>query len=194
MIETDPTTEDEDPDGHKAHALLPVLFEYAPAEHKTHALSLLAPATPEYVPATQFTHTADEFAATTTEYAPAGQETQAFEPVTVLYLPAAHAEHRPPLGPVYPVLHAQSVCDPLPGPVNELAGHKLQLGLPSGDHFPSGHDKHVSLPVAPKFTEYKPSEQLEHAVRPSWLLNVPRPQIRQVYAPAPAACAYPLLQ
>ena len=149
MIETDPGVEDVDPDGHKAHALLPVLFEYAPAGHKTHVLSLLAPDTPENAPAEQLTHTEEEFAATAVEYAPAGQLVHTLEPVTVLYLPAAHAEHRPPLGPEYPVLHVQSVCDPLPGPVNELAGHRLQLGLPSGDHFPSGHDKHVSFPVAP---------------------------------------------
>jgi hypothetical protein len=94
-------------------------------------------------------HTVALVAATAVEYAPAGQLMHAPEPVTVLYWPAAHAEHWPPFGPVYPALQAQFVCDPLLGPVNEFAGHKLQLGLPSGDHSPSAQLKHVSLPVAP---------------------------------------------
>jgi hypothetical protein len=83
------------------------------------------------------------------ELEPTGHETHAAAPVTFLYWPAAHAEHRPPFGPVYPELQLQFVCDPLPGPASELTGHKLQFGLPSGDHFPSGHARHVSLPVAP---------------------------------------------
>jgi hypothetical protein len=94
-------------------------------------------------------HTVALVAATEVEYAPAGQLIQAPEPDTVLYWPAAHGEQRPPFGPVYPALHVQSVCDPLLGPANEFAGHKLQLGLPSGDHSPSAQLKHVSLPVAP---------------------------------------------
>jgi hypothetical protein len=83
------------------------------------------------------------------ELEPTGHETHVAVPVTFLYWPAAHAEHRPPFGPVYPALQLQFVCDPLPGPASELTGHKLQFGLPSGDHCPSGHARHVSLPVAP---------------------------------------------
>jgi hypothetical protein len=80
----------------------------------------------------------------------------------------------------------------VPAAAREFAGHKLQFGLPSNDHCPSGHVRHVSLPIAPKFTEYMPTEQFEHAVRPSWLFHVPRSQIRHV--DMPAACAYPGLQ
>jgi hypothetical protein len=58
------------------------------------------------------------------------------------------AEHSPPFD-MYPALQVQSVCDPLPGAAKELAGHKLQFGLPSGDHCPSGQLRHVSFPVAP---------------------------------------------
>jgi len=83
------------------------------------------------------------------ELEPTGHETHVAVPVTFLYWPAAHAEHRPPFGPVYPALQLQFVCDPLAGPASELSGHKLQFGLPSGDHCPSGHVRHVSLPVAP---------------------------------------------
>ena len=41
-------------------------------------------------------------------------------------------------------------------------------------------------------TEYSPTEQFEHAVRPSWLFHVPGSQI--LHVDTPAACAYPLLQ
>ena len=73
----------------------------------------------------------------------------ALGPVAVLYFPAAHAEHRPPLDPVYPTLQAQFVCDPLDAAANEFAGHTLQFGLPSGDHSPGAQLRQVSFPVAP---------------------------------------------
>ena len=76
------------------------------------------------------------------------------------------AEHWPPFGPTYPVLHAQLLTNPLDLGAREFAGHKLQFALPSGDHCPSAHGRHVSLPTAPYVAEYKPSEQFEHAVRP----------------------------
>ena len=98
----------------------------------------------------------------------------------------------PPLAPTYPTSHTQLLSNPLELGAREFAGHKLQFALPSGDHCPGGHGRHVSLPVAPKFKEYRPIEQFEHAVRPSWLFHVPCSQIRHVCAPA--ACAYPGLQ
>ncbi len=282
----DPGVEDEDPAGHRAHALVPVVFEYAPAGHATQTAEEFAPVTPEYAPAGQAMHALDpgtvlywpaahaghrppsgpvypalqeqaaiaeldaaafafaghtvhvdevfaptaceyvaspqsahaalpvtilyfpathvaqtppsapvlpalqvqaapdeppagEFAPAghgshvpallapvTPEYVPARQRVQLLGPATVLYVPVAHAVHRPPLGPVYPALQAQFVCDPLLAPANEFAGHGLQLGLPSGDHSPGAQLRQVSLPVAPKPTEYNPTEQLEHAVRP----------------------------
>jgi hypothetical protein len=83
------------------------------------------------------------------ELEPIGHETHVAAPVAFLYWPAAHAEHWPPFGPVYPASQAQLVRNPLALAAHEFTGHKLQFGLPSGDHCPSGHDKHVSLPVAP---------------------------------------------
>jgi hypothetical protein len=148
VIDTEPTAE-EDPDGHAEHALVPVRFEYVPAGHAAHVLELLAPATLENAPAGHGTQTPEEFAAVTSEYAPAGQETHALDPVTVLYLPAAHAVQVPPFAPVYPASQAQLVRNPLALAAREFAGHKLQFGLPSGDHSPSPQLKHVSLPVAP---------------------------------------------
>jgi len=83
------------------------------------------------------------------ELEPTGHETHVAAPDAFLYWPAAHAEHWPPFGPVYPASHAQLLSDPLVAAASEFTGHKLQLGLPSGDHCPSGHARHVSLPVAP---------------------------------------------
>eukprot|EP00961_Rhodomonas_salina_P218340 2950370-Rhodomonas_salina.1 len=51
------------------------------------------------------------------------------EPLITLKLPASHAAHCPPSGPVYPALHRQSVTTPLP--VSEL------------DRFPAGHAMHT---------------------------------------------------
>jgi hypothetical protein len=73
-------------------------------------------------------------APTVVEYVPAAQSAHTALPVPILYLPATHAVHMPPLAPLYPTSHVQFVCHPLPAGARELRGHKLQLGLPSGDH------------------------------------------------------------
>ena len=67
----DPGVEDEDPVGHKTHALAPAVLEYVPAGHKTHTVELLAPAVIEYAPGAQLTHAADELAPVAFEYVPA---------------------------------------------------------------------------------------------------------------------------
>ena len=131
-----------------AHALAPGIDEKDPAGHKTHVLTLLAPAVTEYDPVPQLTHAAEEFAPGTTEYDPAGHDTHALEPVTFLYCPAAHGEHTPPFGPVYPALQVQLLRNPLELGAREFPGHRLQLGLPSGDHCPNGQLRHVSFPTA----------------------------------------------
>jgi len=161
-----PSSEDI-PAGHGTHAFDPVTPENVPAGHMRHALALLAPVALEYAPAGQRMHDVTLVAATSMEYVPPAHAIHALEPITVLYRPGGHAEQRPPFGPVYPASHAQLLRDPLPGPAREFTGHKLQFGLPSGDHCPSGHARHVSLLTAPKFTEKSPIEQFEHAVRPS---------------------------
>jgi hypothetical protein len=79
----------------------------------------------------------------------AGQALHKPDPVAALYVPATQDVHVLPAGPVYPASQMQLVRDPLPTPAREFAGHKLQFGLPSGDHCPSGQLRHTSLPIAP---------------------------------------------
>jgi hypothetical protein len=79
----------------------------------------------------------------------AGHALHKADPVAALYVPAAQGTHVLPDAPVYPASHMQLVSEPLPAAAREFAGHKLQFGLPSGDHCPSGHGRHVSLPIAP---------------------------------------------
>jgi hypothetical protein len=50
---------------------------------------------------------------------------------------------------MYPALQTQLLSNPLEAGAREFTGHRLQFALPSGDHWPSGHGRHVSLPVAP---------------------------------------------
>jgi len=90
---------------------------------------------------------------------------------------------------MYPASHTQSVISPDTFSVFEFAGHRLQFALPSGDHFPAWHSRHVSFVVAVQFTEYIPIEQFEHARCPSWLLYVPGAQSR--HECLPSKCAYP---
>ena len=71
------------------------------------------------------------------------------DPVAALYVPGTQDAHVLPSAPVYPASHVQLLRNPLEAPALEFAGHTLQFGLPSGDHWPSGHGRHVSLPIAP---------------------------------------------
>ncbi len=109
-------------------------FENAPAGQGVHTAEELAPETFEYVPAMQLVHAAEELAPAVVEYVPAGHETHALGPVAVLYSPGAHAVQVPPFGPVYPALQVQLTRNPLDAGAREFAGHRLQFGLPSGDH------------------------------------------------------------
>jgi hypothetical protein len=79
----------------------------------------------------------------------AGHALHAADPLASVYVPAAQGTHVLPSAPVYPASQVQPVIDPLPATAREFAGHKLQFGLPSNDHCPSGHVRHVSLPIAP---------------------------------------------
>ena len=56
----------------------------------------------------------DEVAPSSCENVPAGQMLHDPAPDTSLYVPAAHAVHVPPFGPVKPALHAQSEEASLP--------------------------------------------------------------------------------
>ena len=77
--------------------------------------------------------------------------------MVVLYVPAEHAAHTPPSGPVYPALHIQFAT--------------LTLLL-YGEYEFSGHDVH---PEAPAF-EYVPALQSRHGSEPFVPLYLPASQ------------------
>jgi hypothetical protein len=122
------------PAGQLTQTVAPAAPEYFPAAHLAHTPALVAAMTFEYAPAVQFSHI---LAPAAPEYAPVGHETHALEPVTFLYWPAAHAEHCPPFGPVYPASQVQLVSDPLPAADTAFAWH-------------GSHDDASLLPVAPE--------------------------------------------
>jgi hypothetical protein len=63
---------------------------------------------------------------------PDPQFVHAAEPVVLLYEPAAHGAHGPPLGPVYPALQSATI-------------HATLDVLPAGEVVPAGHETHVGL-------------------------------------------------
>ena len=68
-------------------------------------------------------------APTAVEYVPAPQSVQTADPVDVLYLPATHAAHGPPFGPVDPALQVQFVKAELPAGELEFDGQSLHVML-----------------------------------------------------------------
>ena len=52
-------------------------------------------------------------------------------PDAILNFPAAHGKQGPPLGPVDPALHVQSITDVLPGTEFEFGGQVEQLDAPA---------------------------------------------------------------
>jgi len=73
-------------------------------------MQVVAPTVDEYVPPAQLAHVLATEAPVAAEYLPAPQEAHSRVPVATLYLPAAHAVHVPPLGPVYPVLQTHTLA------------------------------------------------------------------------------------
>jgi hypothetical protein len=145
-------------DAHARHAVYPTPSEYVFAAQPSHAH---APDTALYLPGTHPVHgnpfgpvnpaLHEQFvtftlASADDEYA--GHVVHAHAPVVFLYLPTSHSTHGPPPGPVYPTLHAQSTTRPLAAGAAVFAGHTSQTELPSGDHIPSGHGRHVSFTAA----------------------------------------------
>ena len=87
-----------------------------------------------------------------------GHSSHAALPVCALNDPGKHAEHTPPSGPVYPVLHVHVVDVLAPRATEyELAGHPAQ----------------VPAAVAPVVDRYVPAEQSEQAAEPLTSLNFP---------------------
>ena len=61
------------------------------------------------------------------ENLPLSQLIQGDEPFEYLYVPAIHIVHKPPSGPVNPLLHMQSLATMLPENEPELAGQVIQV-------------------------------------------------------------------
>jgi len=64
------------------------------------------------------------------EFAFAGHDTQGEDPLTGLYVSAAHMEHVPPSCPDHPALQIQATMDVLSGGECELAAHTLHAAEP----------------------------------------------------------------
>jgi hypothetical protein len=91
---------------------------------------------------------------TTPENVLFGQSVHSALPISVLNVPATHARHGPPSGPVYPRLHTQTALDPADC---EFAG---QL-------------EHAPTDVAPVTMEKVLAEQLVHNDEPMTVLYFP---------------------
>ena len=112
------------------------------------SLQAEAPAA-EYVPAGQKRQMTSEFAPIVGEYLPALQSVHPALPVTILYFPAAQAEHVPPFGPVKPRLQTQLLNAVEPLTDCELLGQAIQ----------------VLLARAPTTVEYVLTLQFKHMLR-----------------------------
>ena len=167
-------------------AVAPVVAEYLPAPQLMQVLAVVAPTVGEYVPAPQLVHTLDVVAPTVGEYPPAKQFVHAALPEFVLYLPAKHAVHVPPLGPVYPRLQRQepiAVC--AVAVVTEFAGQAVHAALPLAPLYVlKTHAEHVppSGPVYPRLHLHA-----EMAVFPSVSVTE---LIQYVHASAPVEPLY----
>ena len=76
----------------------------------------------------------------------AAQSVQASPPAASLYLPATHASHAPPSGPVYPALHMQAVEAVLAAGESDSEGHSVQdLGPGRSLYVPIAHTTQAVL-------------------------------------------------
>jgi len=91
------------------------------------------------------------------EYVFAGHTLHAAVPDAALNVPAAHATHGPPFGPVYPGLHKQSPMLVLPNDEFAFAVQLVHAALPFvGLYVPVGHIAHWPL-EAPKSSPVYPA-------------------------------------
>ena len=109
------------------------------------------------------------------EYFPLEHGVHSAVPFVSLYVPALHARHASPFGPVYPWLHEQLTT----------------LPLPAGEYVKEGQSAHVSAELCPVRSEYVPCTHGEHAIEPLTPLYVPTGQAEQT---PPSSPVYPTLQ
>lgn len=91
--------------------------------HDKHVEAKEAPTVVEYLPTSQFIQFEDDEAPVVVEYLPASQSVHETLPLAILYFPAVHAKHKPPLGPVNPGLQTQLLTPVLETGEFEFAGH-----------------------------------------------------------------------
>ncbi len=200
----------------------PVVLEYVPIPQLTHASAPLAtlyvPAThgehgpppgPAYpalhthaardelmlvdvVSAGQPKHVDAIVAPVDVEYVPAPQLVHAALPLVSLYVPAPHAAHGPPSGPVYPGLQFAGTHGPPAGPMYPVVQvQAVTAVLELGDTESDGQAKQVDAVVAAAVPEYFPVPQFKHAALPLDSLYVPAPHAEHV---PPSGPVYPALQ
>ena len=121
-------------------------------------------------------HVSFEVAPAAVEYVPISQSVQVPAPGSTLYLPAGHASHACPSGPVKPAGHLHS-CRP---------------ELPMGDCEFSGHCRQVSGDAAASVCEYVPASHVSQGAVPWDSLYFPALQATHV-CPF-AGLVYPALQ
>jgi hypothetical protein len=153
----------------------PVTLEYLPCEQSMQSCGLPLPVDPRYLPATQSRHVVLDVEPVVVEYLPLGHREQDVDPFTSLNVPASHASHSPPFGPVYPASQTQSVASELPTSETVYAGHSLQL----------------VAEVPPSSVEYLPLGHREQDVDPLTSLNFP---VSHVLHSPPFAPVYPTSQ
>jgi hypothetical protein len=180
---------------HAAHVLELVAFrtlEYLPASQSVHALEPMPSA---YVPAGHGMHCSDngtlcvislarlknpalhlQYFLSVSGFECTGHAVHGAEPVTSLYVPAAHSEQLP-AGPVKPAGHTFRHCEIFVDPAAESvsSGHATQvLALPApsvSEYVATRHSRHVASLLAPVVSEYDPAKHAEHAVLASEAKN-----------------------
>ena len=176
------------PAGHKSHTALPEACLYWPAAHGVHA-SPSGPVKPDtHMQSTRsrlasaevvwFGHARQAFAEsapTCSPYVPAEQFVHVAFPGDVLYRPALHSAHAPPLGPDAPALQEQSV----------------RISLPPGASAKLPQASHTPASVALTTVENLPCAQLAHGALPGAVLNEPATQ--RAHGP-PSGPAHPASQ
>jgi hypothetical protein len=180
-------TEDTEFDGQFAQvedAVAPITVEYVLTLQLMHVVATEAPTVVEYLPASQFTQELATVAPVVVRYLPALQSVHPALPVTILYFPAAQAEHVPPFGPVNPRLQTQLLNAVEPLTDCELLGQSLQVLLAEAptveEYVFTPQFKQVLAVVAPVVVEYFPASQLLQMVDPAVDWYVPAAQLEQV--------------
>ena len=86
----------------------------------------------------------------------------AADPAAGLYVPATHAVHGPPLGPVYAALHTQSATSSLEVGDEESDGQFTQVVRSADEYVAAGHAAQAELLTDSSTETYLPAAQRVH--------------------------------